>query len=303
MSTSGKRGKRAPASAPAAPSPAAAPNPPPTDDQQVQPQYRIMRDSGSSWDSKQLNYYRINHGRISTQRPNFRVLFLQQNVAKLREDIQQQIESLGFLKLTRSPHMDLMFPPGTSGTPLGPFFIALATVKEMPHEPQDPDNTRPKRERKQIQREGMVDSTVAIKPAGGIEANDNEIEKRQSRRMSNRSYSASSSDAYTESKHMRRIKPETTTQTMFYLFCQAIFEGSNLGTRAPESTISGRDQHRLEWHVAGRRFDIHSPMVKCATINDGNLFWKGFDHNGQWGTTAHPLAYCSIEVSIALHGV
>lgn len=100
-------------------------------------------------------------------------------------------------------------------------------------------------------------------------------------------------------KHVRRIlHTQTNLELMIYLICQAVFEGSSLGTRGENPPLDQSSEHRLEWSVAGKKFTIESPRVQCTSINDGSLFWKEFSPSGEW-ITKQSLAYCSIEVQAA----
>lgn len=182
---------------------------------------------------------------------------------------------------------------GAFGTMLGPFFAVLATIKEAPYDPAVATSARPERERKQVQHGDMVPTLSSVEPGTDSSEEENEEGKGKGQR-SDPSYSGGSSEGADKSAHLQRVKPETPTQVMFYLFCQAVFEGSYLGSRGQELAASRQKEHRLEWDVSGREFEIDSPKVHCVTVNDGNLFWKKFSGDGTWIT--EPLAYCSIEV-------
>ncbi|EEP82395.1 predicted protein [Uncinocarpus reesii 1704] len=249
----------------------------------------FMGASGSSWDTKQFNYFEIKPraARIATGFPSFLANF---RTSCLQPDIQKRLKEVGSGTLTQLDHQKLSMGFGgelsPAGTMVGPFYAFLAMVKEIPHdEAQDVARQHPKRDTKPVQRPGYVRTdSLELEGSSPEMSSDDDGDK---------SYTAKSEDT-DQSSHERRKKPEIVTQVTLILFNQVVYEGSDLNQRGTRQRTP--EVQRLEWHITPTKFYISAPRVGSTSISDGSLFWKRYDSNSNW-VMKDPLVYCSVELS------
>ncbi|WEW61272.1 hypothetical protein PRK78_006762 [Emydomyces testavorans] len=282
----------------------------------------LMTESGSQWGSKQTDYFNVLNKSTDVMMP--RIFRHSHKDSLINTDLREQLTSLKREKLLSLDHHSIITSaagttekPTPTGTTAGIFFAFLAVIKQEPYEPDMEHNesvgsqsepgarTHEPRARTQVQRHEFVttdtsfhttetgsspvekDSLLVEKDASSVEKDASPVDDDY----------APSSQFTDEETHMRRVKPETPTQTLIALFLQLVFETSTLGGRG--SDPAENEKLRLEWHIEGKRFRIDSPRVKCVSINDGSLRHKGYPKGRLWGFM-DPLAYCSVETKARL---
>ncbi|KAK2813732.1 hypothetical protein FQN50_000130 [Emmonsiellopsis sp. PD_5] len=255
----------------------------------------IMKESGSRWTSKQMDFFNIFEVDLDEKEPDF-ILNGYLN-APLDQEIERQFKGLSSSNLSKTPHRNLMMQVDSKGksswTLLGPFLSTLAAIKESPHKSPPKRELRTPDKRKQVDHGEMVSSTTAIDPGSDDDGNSGGD---TSDEHTSEAYSVKTEHTDEES-HLDRAKPEAVTQVMIFLFCQAVFEGSRLASR---TGVDDTPAPRLEWNVGPHLFDIQSSKAICVSINDGGLFFKGQNPEGFW-VTLQRLVYCSIETKARFH--
>lgn len=165
---------------------------------------KIMRDSGSSWGARQVEYYNIKVSEeldLATD-PIFHGL----NTRKLDRSIAKALGEVNSTYLRGRPFKDLMMPAGGLGVMFGPFLTLMARIKEDAPGSNDP--------RSQPHRAGK-ENVQYYEPSSESEGGHSDDDFAPSTNTN-------------RSAHLARAKAEVPTQMMIYLFGTVVYEGSNL---------------------------------------------------------------------------
>lgn len=242
--------------------------------------------SGSDWTEEHLKAFTITFKSKSNL-----WLFLQKRgislEKRLRDNVQQLLKSsIGQgAQYSSMPHARLFQQAQGVNVQFGPFLAFIAMVSQAWRETGEIGG------RKSARTANFGLSDAYITPKAYLTDTDETLYETPIRQK----LPLSPEDFEPTPQHVavRQEKPEIVSNTMAVLFLQAVLESCRDSSSSPES-----EPCYLEWHFIPRSLSVASLRASCRSINDGSLFRKHWQPNGddeEW-VNADNLVYTSLEV-------